>query len=591
MSLYADYFGLRADPFKVTPDLQFYFRGERQYAAERTLLSALEQPDGLVLVAAPVGCGKTMLLRHVAEHMKSATPVAMVWNPALSFEDLLAAICVQFGVDTTADDAAHHLRSIEFLSQHVLSEGRAPVVMIDDADNLPYATLQHLTELCRLKVGKKQALALVLSSALGRSDRVDEALPVTTHVQHLTLEALTPPEVIAYVTHRLRTAGCEGPLPFTKEALTRLIEISRGVPRMVNMLAGKAMFLAYLGDEQQVDEALVIEVASELWSTIESGLPTGSAGTVLADRMDTHPVIGGRVPSVTGPVFATSDVPQGTAPGSSEVEVLIDLSRLARADRDDHGSRGGMTESVKGTRRPLVKPAYLVLIGALALGAFLSSEFGQNWSREWAQPMLQGIGHSMRDRLRTHDQSAHSDPAAEPLNTESGASLVLPPSNETADSLPASSSAPGPASSAVGIESARNPIVVQPHSDTADVRPAGEDWVFALEPTGAQVRRLLQQAVRYFNAGQYSNPSGANALQAYRRVLELEPDNAQAVRGIETMLSRLVRWGRVAESRGDFDAAAQFYATAVDIDPNSTDLISALERARRLSDGGAARDG
>lgn len=579
--MYADYFGLRVDPFKVTPDLQFYFRGERQNSAERALLSALAQPDGLVLVAASAGCGKTMLLRHVAEHTKSTTPVAMVWNPALTFEDLLAAICAQFGLDETADDATHRLRSIEFLSQHVLSEGRAPVVMIDDADNLPYSTLQHLTELCRLKIGKKQAVALVLSSALGRSDRVDEALPVTTHVQHLTLEPLTPPEVAAYVTHRLRTAGCEGPLPFTKGALTRLTEISRGVPRLVNMLAGKALFLAYLGDEQQVDEALVAEVASELWSTIESGLATGSTGTALAERMDSHPVISGRAPPVPASVFANTDPPSAKAPGSSAEEVLIDLSRLARADRDDEGSQGDVAASVMGARRPLMKPVYLALIGVVGLGAFLSTEFGQNWSREWAQPILQGIGHSMRDRLRNHDQPDRSDQAVDATSPDSAARLVLPPSNDAATALSASPSSQGAGRSAIGVESVSDPAVVRPNSDPVIGKPAGEDWVSALEPSGAQVRRLLEQAVRYQNAGQFTDPNGANALQTYRRVLELDPGNAQAEQGIQAMLSRLVRWGRVAESRGDFEAAAQFYSTAVGIDPESAELHSALKRTQR----------
>ncbi len=92
---------------------------------------------------------------------------------------------------------------------------------------------------------------------------------------------------------------------------------------------------------------------------------------------------------------------------------------------------------------------------------------------------------------------------------------------------------------------------------------------------------MLEQAVRYQNAGQFTDPNGANALQTYRRVLELDPGNAQAEQGIQAMLSRLVRWGRVAESRGDFEAAAQFYSTAVGIDPESAELHSALKRTQR----------
>jgi tetratricopeptide (TPR) repeat protein len=97
--------------------------------------------------------------------------------------------------------------------------------------------------------------------------------------------------------------------------------------------------------------------------------------------------------------------------------------------------------------------------------------------------------------------------------------------------------------------------------------------------------------VTHLNAGHYTDPAGDNALEDYRRVLELDPGNLLATRGIEALLGRLVRWGRVAESRGDWEAAVDYYQAAVHIDPESDELQSALRRTRRLNNTGLIQGG
>lgn len=253
MSSWWGHFGLREPAFGLTPDTSFFFPALPHQDAHETLLYALSTGEGFLVVEGEVGTGKTLLLRRLLNSLPPRMQAAFVPNPGLDPRGLYAAIAIEFGLP--GDGASEALLSR--LERHFITLAQTdqhPVVLIDEAQALPADTLEAVRLLTNLETEKRKLLQVVLFGQPELMERLSEksTRQILTRISfHAALRPLARKEVAAYVQHRLRVAGNDNPV-FTPWAMAALWRASRGLPRLVNIVAAKSMMLAYGRGAQRV---------------------------------------------------------------------------------------------------------------------------------------------------------------------------------------------------------------------------------------------------------------------------------------------------------------------------------------------------
>jgi MSHA biogenesis protein MshM len=254
--MYQAHFELREMPFGITPDTSFAYACTAHQEALNTLLVSVKNGEGFIKITGEVGTGKTLLCRRFLSMLDRNHVSAYVPNPYLKPRTLLLALAEELGVGLSRDTDQHQL--LEELSRALMGyarEGKTVVLCLDEAQAMPVETMEALRLLTNLETEKRKLLQVVLFGQ-PELDRQLERESVRQLRQRITfqynLTALERHEVDHYILHRLRVAGYRGSRLFTKPATRLLHRYSGGVPRLVNILAHKAMLLAYGDGAQQV---------------------------------------------------------------------------------------------------------------------------------------------------------------------------------------------------------------------------------------------------------------------------------------------------------------------------------------------------
>ena len=265
--MYTEYFGLLEPPFSIAPDPRYLYMSERHREALAHLLYGLESNGAFILLTGDVGTGKTTVSRCLLEQIPEHTNLALVLNPKLSAIELLETICDELHIDTsgaTSIKAFIDLINHYLLQQH--AQGRNTVLLIEEAQNLDLDVLEQLRLLTNLETSERKLLQIILlgqpelKQMLAKPELSQLAQRVTARF-HLT--PLSESELQAYVAHRLAIAGCRQPL-FPGAVIRRLYRLSRGIPRLINVLCDRALLGTYVQNRQQVNVKTLNRAAEEV---------------------------------------------------------------------------------------------------------------------------------------------------------------------------------------------------------------------------------------------------------------------------------------------------------------------------------------
>ena len=268
--MYLDYFGFAEPPFSITPDPAFVYLSARHRDALAHLLYAVGQggAGGFVQLTGEVGTGKTTLCRCLLEQVPEGTHVALVLNPLMSPHELLLAICQELRIDTEGAEPGSKAL-VDRLNAFLLdahARGERVVVVIDEAQNLSIEALEQVRLLTNLETDKQKLLQIVLlgqpelRELLQRRSLRQLAQRITARY-HLT--PLNSAETAAYVAHRVSIAGAQRN-PFSRKAMRALFQRSHGIPRLINIIADRALVAAYARERTDVDARLVHAAADEV---------------------------------------------------------------------------------------------------------------------------------------------------------------------------------------------------------------------------------------------------------------------------------------------------------------------------------------
>lgn len=265
--MYAHFYQLSEEPFNLTPDPKYHYVNEATREALASVLYGIRSRKGFISLIGEAGCGKTTLLKRVLEELEGDTRVVFVFNPAVSFDELLEYICIELGVPTDGRGRLHLLERLNHYLLDQLTQGRNVVVMIDEAQTLDDKVLEELRLLSNLETSKEKILQILLSG----QPELDEKLrrPQLRQLRQRigvrgNLGPMRADEIDAYIQTRLRSAGAPRADLFTPAALRRAWQAAEGIPRVVNVICDNAMMTAFAEGKDRISVQVMNQAIRDL---------------------------------------------------------------------------------------------------------------------------------------------------------------------------------------------------------------------------------------------------------------------------------------------------------------------------------------
>lgn len=264
---FLDFFRFKEEPFRLTPDRDFYFPSSGQRSIAAVIGYGLEQGEGFIVVTGEVGTGKTMLLRYLTTQLFNNYETAMLLSPQLSPKELVLAILRDVGHEV--DGGASLDLLLHSLNDHLFTlakAGKKLVVIIDEAQGLPTESIEQLRLLSNFETDKHKWLQIILVGQPELADKIShpglrqlkQRITITE-----TLHPLSAGEAGEYIHFRLSTAGRRN-LRLDKK-LNRLISrYTGGVPRLINKLLSRTLLVMYSDKKHSFDKKSIQTAAQSL---------------------------------------------------------------------------------------------------------------------------------------------------------------------------------------------------------------------------------------------------------------------------------------------------------------------------------------
>lgn len=290
--MYAAHFGLQEPPFGITPDTSFFFGSAGSQEALNTLLVAARSGEGFIKITGEVGTGKTLLCRKFMATLGEGFVTAYIPNPYLEPRTLMLALADELEIALERDVDQHQvLKAINLRLLELAGQDLRVVLCLDEAQAIPVESLEALRLLTNLETEKRKLLQIVLfgQPELNRKLALESIRQLAQRITfHYHLGALSRDDLDYYVAHRLRVAGFTGARLFSRAAVRGLYRASGGVPRLVNIMAHKALMLSYGEGKREVAGKHVATAARDtigvrrtIWTWLAGGAVAFSAAAGL----------------------------------------------------------------------------------------------------------------------------------------------------------------------------------------------------------------------------------------------------------------------------------------------------------------------
>ena len=267
--MYYTHFGLTEAPFSIAPNPAYLFMTERHQEALAHLYHGIESDAGFVLLTGDVGTGKTTVCRRFLHHLPQNTQVAFILNPCVDRIELLQAIAKELNIPSR--ESANLRQLTDDLHDYLLNnhaKGVNTVLLVDEAQQIHPPVLEFIRLLTNLETDKQKLLKIILvgqpelNDLLAQPSMVQLSQRITArfHIYPLTIN-----EITHYIDHRLQVAGYTRGQPlFSARRIKQLFTMTKGVPRLINVICDRALLGAYSQSAKDINSATLTKAYQEV---------------------------------------------------------------------------------------------------------------------------------------------------------------------------------------------------------------------------------------------------------------------------------------------------------------------------------------
>jgi general secretion pathway protein A len=264
--MYENFYGFKQKPFQLLPDPTFLYRSKKHDIALTHLEYGIFDRTGFIVITGEVGTGKTTLLRYMLKTLDCDLPIAFLSQTYLKPEEFLRAVCQEFSLPHEGKGKTELLELFGRFLIEQYENGRYVILVLDEAQNLPFETLEEIRMLSNLDAENELLLQIILVGQpnLRRKLRWEGLSQLSQRVQvSYHLPPLEPEEVKDYIRHRIQKAGGPDPNLFDEGATRAIYEYSGGVPRLVNSLCHMCLVYGMADELERIDQRLVRTVVED----------------------------------------------------------------------------------------------------------------------------------------------------------------------------------------------------------------------------------------------------------------------------------------------------------------------------------------
>ncbi len=265
--MFLEFYGLREQPFGVTPDPRFLYLSPAHREALASLYYGIESGRGFLALIAKPGMGKTTLLFQLLEKFQANARTAFLFQTQCSSREFMRFLLAELGFENHEQD---FVRMHDEFNRLLLQEARAGkrfIIVVDEAQNLDSSVLETIRLLSDFETPRAKLLQIILAGQPELADKLASAKLAQLRQRISLLSGLSPlavEETGKYIQHRLRIAGYAGELLFAPAAMHAIAQFTEGIPRNINNLCFSALSLGCAMRQRVIDLPIIEEVISDL---------------------------------------------------------------------------------------------------------------------------------------------------------------------------------------------------------------------------------------------------------------------------------------------------------------------------------------
>jgi general secretion pathway protein A len=265
--MYLNFFGLKEQPFGVTPDPRFLYLSEAHKEALASLYYGIEANRGFIGLIAQPGMGKTTMIFHLLETFRTTARIAFLFQTHCNSREFMRLLLAELGCEEDTQDLVRMYDEFNKRLLQIAQEGHRLIVVVDEAQNLETEVLETLRLLSNFETSQAKLMHIILAGQPALAQKL--ASPRLTQLRQRVsivqgLAPLSHEEVKIYIEHRLRVAGYRGVPIFSAEAYEAIANTTEGIPRNINNFCFNALSLACALRKKTVDLDVVKEVLADL---------------------------------------------------------------------------------------------------------------------------------------------------------------------------------------------------------------------------------------------------------------------------------------------------------------------------------------
>lgn len=264
--MYEQFFGFTEKPFNTTPDSKFFFPSGKHAEALNSLVYAINERKGFVVITGEIGAGKTTISRTLLNKLGLNTKIALITNTHLTPRELITELLEELEVEYKPGTKQKLLSQLNTYLINQLALDLNVVLIIDEAQNLSPKALEEVRMLSNLETEKEKLIQIILLGQPQLKAKLEHAkmeqfrqrIAVYYHLSPLSYN-----ETEEYILHRLGLVSQNYKDIFTKEAVDFIYQHSGGIPRIINLVCDSALLSGYVYDTKTIDQKIISEVIKE----------------------------------------------------------------------------------------------------------------------------------------------------------------------------------------------------------------------------------------------------------------------------------------------------------------------------------------